>query len=98
MGWARANLLYDTISSPPDPGSLKEAVCVLVQRGRADQEFFKTAALLSEVGSKGREEYFEQYKHALFPYVAKAAAKESARQKALLDHFYLAGPIMIRPE
>lgn len=97
MGWARANLLYDTITSPPEPGSLKEAVCVLVQKYRADQKYFLAAATLSE-GAAQKDDMFNRFRSALFPYVEKTDEDWRSRMKAMLDRFYMQGPIAIKAE
>lgn len=97
MGWARANLLYDTIVSPPEPGSLKEAVCILVQKYRADQQYYRTLAQLSE-GTKQREEAFNSFRGAMFPYVQRTDDNWRSRMKAMLDKFYMQGPIRIKAE
>lgn len=89
--------MYDTIASPPDPGSLREAVCVLVQRYRAEQEYYRTVAALYEDGDK-RQEAFTEYRNALFPYIVRSSNTEMEQVRAILDDAYAQGPIVIMPE
>ena len=82
----RANVFFDKVREPPHPGSLQEAVCVLVQRYRLDQQFFQTVLLSSE-DPKVKEEAFGKYRHALMPFLERVDNKEKARVKAELDKY-----------
>ena len=96
MGWARANLLYDSLGgSMPESGSLKEAVCLLVYQHRAERDFYKTLLLAQPPQDSGRRETFAKYKSASFPHFAELEKKIRAAEKRLLDNAFNAGPMRI---
>lgn len=78
------------------PGSLKEALCILVFRYRQEQEFYGLLTGL-HTDTKMKQECFEKYKRAKFPYVLKTAVDERDRTKAVLERAFAAGPIMVTP-
>ena len=96
MGWARANLFYDLLAAPPEPGSLQEALCILVFRYRQEQRFYEVLSRLQPAG-KEREESFDKYKASLFPYVFKSARDTRDATKEALARAFALGPILIKP-
>ena len=38
LGWARANVIYDTMARPPRSGTLAEVLAIMVWRARVSQE------------------------------------------------------------
>ena len=97
MGWARANLFFDKVDAPPSPGSLKEALCILIQRYRQEQDYYKLLASLSG-GAKEKQEAFEKYRQAMFPYIQRGAYNEKNRIKDILDRAFLQGPLFIKDD
>ena len=100
MGWARANIFYDKLAVPPRPGTLQEALCMLVFRYRQRQRMYE--AVLSTIDLSGGsnqvkfyEEVMEEYKKAMFPYISRALEDEKARIKRVMDRAFLRGPIKI---
>jgi hypothetical protein len=47
-------------------------------------------------GSDGRQEMFESYKRAMYPYIESTGRRDRDRTKELLDKAYLQGPLVIR--
>jgi hypothetical protein len=91
-------LFYNLIGAPPVPGSLQEALCILVFRYRQEQDFYTTLAGLQPDGSDEQQEAFKKFKAAKFPYIYKTAHDERERTKAILDRAFSMGPIRITPE
>jgi len=89
-------LFYDLLEAPPVPGSLQEALCILVFRYRQEQKFYELLVNAHEQ-TKDKQESFEKYKAALFPYVFKSARDTRDTTKEALERAFRAGPIMIRP-
>lgn len=78
------------------PGSLQEALCILVFRYRQEQEFYGKLSEL-HTDTKLRQECFEKYKRAKFPYVLKTAIDERDRTASVLAKAFEQGPILITP-
>ena len=89
-------MFYDKLEAPPVPGSLKEALCILVFRYRQEQEFYGLLSGL-HTDKKMQQECFEKYKRAKFPYVLKTAVDERDRTAAVLARAFEQGPILIKP-
>jgi hypothetical protein len=70
---------------------------VLVQRYRQDKEFYFTLALLSQEGSKRRQDSFDKYREALFPYISRGIKNEEDVIKSILEKAFLQGPFKIKP-
>lgn len=96
MGWARANLFFDKVAAPPSPGSLQEALCILVQRYRQEQEYYSLLANLYPNGSKQKQGAFDKYRNAAFPYIDKGAETHQQKIKRLLDKAFLQGPMIVK--
>lgn len=65
----------------PEPGSLKEVVCIIVQRHRQEQEVYRLIAQM-EKDPDGKSKALNNFKNALAPYVNKQREQES---KAIAD-------------
>lgn len=82
--------MYDTLDKPPKPGSVLEALCLLVQRTRQVVEIHKTLALVQSVLSaqagdfKNARTAFENYKKTALPYLERELEEE---KKRILDAF-----------
>jgi len=92
LGWARANIFYDKIAAPPEPGSLREALCLLVFRYRQEQNFYSVYSSLHGDGSKGRIETANSFKEAMFPYAVRARNKQRSSSQEIMERAYLEGP------
>jgi len=85
------------LSTHPEPGSLREAVCVLVQRYRQEKELYLALAMLSPEGSKNRQEHFNQYRECVFPYISRSTRNEEKRIKSVLERSFARGPFKVKP-
>ena len=97
MGWARANIFYEKLAAPPESGSLQEALCILVQKYKQEQDFYKTLSELHPEGSKERQDAFDSFRHALFPYIEHVAKNEESRTQSILERAFRFGPIRVVP-
>jgi len=91
-------LFFDKLGHPPEPGSLQEAVCLIIQNYRWKQRFYLDMAHLQAAGSKERMEAFEEYKKVFLPHLTKADVDQVAQAKQLLDQVFRDGPLLIRVE
>ncbi len=85
------------MEAPPVPGSLQEALCILVFRYRQEQDFYGKLASLQPEGSEEQRDAFAKLRAAKFPYVFKTARDERARTQETLDRAFAMGPILVRP-
>tara|TARA_Y100000114_G_C11761900_1_gene330254 strand:+ start:3089 stop:3382 length:294 start_codon:yes stop_codon:yes gene_type:complete len=96
LGWARANLFFDKVEAPPSPGSLQEALCILVQRYRQEQTYYGLLAGLYPQGSKERQGAFDKFRQSSFPYVERGANDHRKRVRDILDRAFLQGPMIVK--
>ncbi len=62
LGWARANVAYDTCSRTPEYGSLVEVMCLLVWKARTTQEVAAVRATAqASLGGEKASEAFSDY-------------------------------------
>ena len=88
-------MFYDKLAASPRPGSLQEALCILVQRYRQEQRYYKALASMHAEGSEGRQEMFESYKRSMYPYIESTGRQYRDRTQELLEEAYLQGPLVI---
>ena len=88
-------MFFDKLAAPPTPGSLQEAVCVLVFSHRQDQQFYATLANLHPAGSAERKKAFGKYVTACFPHQVRAAEQTDEQVKATLERVCQQGPMLI---
>ena len=84
------------MAAPPETGSLQEALCILVHRYRMEQTFYRDLALFHQAGGSGREEAYEKYRHASFPYIERTSNDNRDRIRSVLEKAFLSGPIRVR--
>lgn len=66
MGWARANVIYDTALGPPRFGTLTEAMFLMVWQSRTSQSVAETRAIAqAAIGGDKASEAFEDYKNTV---------------------------------
>ncbi len=62
MGWARANVIYDTAPGPPRFGTLSEAMFLMVWQTRISQDVAATRAVAqAAIGGEKATEAFSDY-------------------------------------
>jgi hypothetical protein len=69
-----------------------------VQRYRREQKYYLALAELHAPASKERQEMFEKYRSAMFPYVIRTAVQHRDRTREILDEAFRSGPIVLRPD
>lgn len=74
-------MFYDKLDRMPEPGSLKEVVCIIVQRHRQEQEVYRLIAQM-EAEPEAKSKALNNFKNSLAPYVSKQRDQES---KAIAD-------------
>ena len=81
LGWARANILYDTNKGVPKYGSLVEASCLLVWKSRISEEVAKIRATAqASLGGDSAPEAFADYQRMVSRRVEEEK-KESMHEK-----------------
>lgn len=89
-------MFFDKVDAPPSPGSLQEALCILVQRYRQEQQYYKLLSELYPAGSKERQGAFDKFRQASFPYVDRSKSDYRDNVKRILDKAFLQGPMYIK--
>jgi hypothetical protein len=89
-------LLYDKLQRPPTPGSLKEVVCLLVQRYRQKQELYRLVAELAP--PENRQAAVRQYQDALAPHLARARDEQTMQMHQMFSDMMRVGPLAVVPE
>jgi len=79
----------------PEPGSLREVVCILVQRYRQEQQF--NALLATVAGDPERKkEAMMRYLDALAPYISSTRRDEVGAAAAVMNKFMQDGPLVLQ--
>jgi hypothetical protein len=104
LGWARANLIYDSLERPPKPGSILEAVCLMVQMRREVTQFYSVFAMVQAIISASDEgsgdvvnKAFSSYRDSLMPFLKNQMKDEQKRIKDFLSQEVLRGPLKVQP-
>lgn len=87
-------MFYDKLSALPEPGSLREVVCILVQRYRQEQQFNALVASMAAT-PEGKRSALDTYMKSLAPYIASTKKAETDRAKAIMEKFMQDGPMTI---
>jgi hypothetical protein len=101
MGWARANMMYDTMSSPPRPGSLLEILFVMVQMRRDVVRLMETRAVVQALRDNSDEgeatqSAFDDYRYAVMPYLVGEKKAEERRIMEIMSREFTAGPMSVK--
>ena len=77
LGWTRAQLVYDKLSSPPSYGTLLEAMCVLVHRYKQQLELLGARAQAqAALGGEAAEKAFKEFSN----FVSRVETEDSTRK------------------
>lgn len=98
-GWARANLLLQTLKEPPKKGTLRESMLILLMAQLETIEHARFRALAQLIVDSGKGiEAFEEYMKIAFPYLE--ATKKRDRQKFIdmLQEEVKKGALVVRPQ
>jgi len=82
----------------PEPGSLREAVCVLVQRYEWEREYFKVILLTAATGKNNNalRDALTKFQAASFPFMERAKQNLDVKMRQMLDKAFATGPIRIK--
>lgn len=88
-------MFYDKLREMPEPGSLQEVVCIIIQGYRQDQDVLRLIALM-ETTDEARVKALANFKDALMPHVARARADESKAIDARMQKYIRSGQWSLR--
>ena len=98
-GWLRSNILYDTLSEAPSPGSPLEAVCAFVFVHRQKAEFLKYKALVqSTISSDNKEatqELLDSLHNEMFPDVEVRKCQQTETARKIMERQMAKGPELV---
>ncbi len=100
-GWVRANILYDSLSKPPKPGSPLESVCAFVFTMRQSQEFQKTRAFLQGLLRSENEDavkkVLKDFQASMFPHEGIMQWDSKPLMQEILTRELSKGPLVVSP-
>lgn len=107
MGWARSNLIFETLSEPPKPGTPLESLMLLVWRMRQDVRQYETRALVhailaaapeaDEKTHKNMQDAWKDYTEELFPFQRGQRRNENEAAVDYLKREVARGPLKVTP-
>ena len=99
LGWHRACLLYDKLIGIPEPGSLREAVCILIQRQRHERDYYRLITIAAAAGGSSQRQVLvdslEKFRSLTFPYMDNMREKLETRMHDMLRKTFESGPIRV---
>lgn len=102
MGWATANMMYDTMTELPPRGSVKEALMVSIRLRRDVQDLYRTYVVVQAVRDQGEDgeptqNAFSKFKEAIMPFVGDTTKKADEEVVQRLHDEIARGPMKVRP-
>ena len=102
MGWATANMMYDTMTELPPRGSVKEALMVSIRLRRDVQDLYRTYVVVQAVRDQGEDgeptqNAFSKFKEAIMPFVGDTTKKADEEVVQRLNEEIARGPMKVRP-
>lgn len=99
MGWARANVMYDTLSTPPEIGTPLEALCIRIFTRRQKLKYMEALVTLATAADKdNRKKILDSYFDELFPHVKDNKWKDSQTIQEVLEREMERGPMLVQKE
>lgn len=107
MGWARANLIYETLTGPPTPGTPMESLMLIVWRMRQDIRMNETRVIIQSIlaaapeageqAGKSMQEAWKDYTEEIFPF--QRGQRRGADDAAItyLKREAARGPLKVTP-
>jgi hypothetical protein len=100
LGWARANMMYDTMRAPPRPGSLLEILFMMIQMRREAARLMEVRAIVQAVrdasdDGKSTQDAYDDFRRSLMPYLGVDEKERSAALRAALNREFQGGPMKI---
>jgi hypothetical protein len=98
-GWAKANIVYDTLSEPPAPDSPLEAICMYIfnQRQLEKITHAKLMSMSSFQNDKGAQEVLSKYIDLLLPSATSATPTTPDDVKQALGKIVTMGSFVATP-
>ena len=91
-------MLYDLLQEPLEPGSVLEAVCLMVQARRETTELLKTYTLIQAIragdDAAALQEAFARYRSSQMPYLEDELNKEKKSMAELLREEIRQAPML----
>lgn len=101
IGWARSNILYDTLKEPPTPGSPLEFVTLQVFSLRQSAEYQKyrlvAQSSLSAGTSDAAKDALKDLFAAMFPHKQQEQENTNKVAMRILENHIRSGPIHVTP-
>ena len=95
LGWARANVIYETSAGPPKPGTLAEAMFMIVWKARQAIEVAGTKATAqAAIGGEAATEAFSHYRDLVNRVEVEDRSK---KMREALEHLKEIKEIQFRP-
>lgn len=100
-GWLRSNVLYDTLTEAPSPGSPLETVCAFVFVQRQKANYLKTKALIqasvTPENKDATQEILDELHKEMFPDVEVKKCQQSEAAKRIMERQLAKGPEVVTP-
>jgi hypothetical protein len=106
VGWARANLLYDTLRAPPKPGTPLESLMLLVWHMRQTIQLPETRDIVQAITAaqsedqglqKAIKESWESFVDELMPYQRGTRKRQDQSAIDFLKKEVARGPLKVIP-
>ena len=95
-------MLYDKIDGIPEPGSLREAVCILVQQKRQDRDYHRVIALAAAAVGESQQnimmDALEKFRELSFPYIQATKKNVEETMQKLMEMVFAHGPIRVNKQ
>ena len=102
LGWARANMMYDMMEKPPKPGSVLEALCLMIQMRRQLIQLYSMHTVVQAVrtaqddSAETVQDSFKRYQDALMPFLQDEVDREKEEIIQALKYETKRGPLRIK--
>lgn len=101
LGWARANLIYDTIRDRPKPGSPMESVLLLVWQMRQEIEYYAVRAVVQASidpdEGKSTQDAWKSFTEQFYPYLMEQVKRGDRAAVEYLVKEVKKGPLRVIP-
>lgn len=101
MGWATANMMYDTMQELPPRGSVIEALMISIRLRKDVQDLYRTYVLVQAIRDKGEDgqptqDAFSKFKEAIMPFVGDTTKQADQEVVTRLNEEVARGPMRVR--
>jgi hypothetical protein len=97
-GWARANLLLQTLKETPKKGTLRESLLIMLMAKQETIEHARFRALSQIIIDSGKGvEAFEEYLKLAFPYLEATKKRDRKKFIDILKEEVSRGALRVRP-